>query len=357
VIQKLYADLKVPFTLEGAVRKDDTPIHEALREALTNTIVHADYTGRVSVLVVKRPDLYGFRNPGTMRISLELARQGGQSDCRNRNIQKMFQLIGYGDQAGSGIPKILRNWMTNQHRRPPLWEERLEPDQTLLTLPLASLIPEDALKHLNHRYGNKFNRLPDLHRLALATVYIEGRVSHSRLASMTTAHRTDVTEVLRSLVKRGFLSPLGTGRGTYYVFPGDEKKSEMDFLDGFFSPLQADQIQVEEKIVTKIGPVDNVQTEGTAVELSSEHYEALLKIACPVREKGRVDKAIVTEVIVHLCSGRYLELRTLAKLLNRSPDSLRNHYINPLIKEGRLEAHFPERPNHPNQAYRAKPSG
>lgn len=145
----------------------------------------------------------------------------------------------------------------------------------------------------------------------------------------------------------------------------------MDFLDSFFSPLQSDQIQVEEKIVTKIGPVDNVQTEGTAVELSSEHYdgdsehldvssehcEALLKIAGPVREKGRVDKAIVAEVIINLCSGRYLELRTLAKLLNRSPDSLRNHYVNPLIKEGRLEPHFPERPNHPNQAYSAKPSG
>lgn len=138
----------------------------------------------------------------------------------------------------------------------------------------------------------------------------------------------------------------------------------MDFLDGFFSPLQADQIQVEEKIVTKIGPVDNVQTEGAEVELSSEHlgmssehYEALLNIAGPVREKGKVDKAIVIEVLMPLCSGRYLELRTLAKLSNRSPDSLRNHYINPLIREGRLESHFPERPNHPNQAYLVKPAG
>jgi hypothetical protein len=303
-----------------------------------------------------------------MRISLELAMQGGHSDCRNRNIQKMFQLIGYGDQAGSGIPKILRNWMTNQHRRPPLWEERLEPDQTLLTLPLASLIPEDTLKHLNKRYGNKFNRLPDLHRLALATVDIEGRVSHNRLASMTTAHRTDVTEVLRSLVKKGFLSPIGAGRGTYYVFPGDEENSETYFLDGLFSPFQTEQIQAEENIATEIGSVISDQSAGKEVEVNSEHlvensehlvensehYEELLKIAGPVRDKGRVDKSIVIDVLMHLCSGRYLELRTLAKLLDRSSDSLRNHYINPLIKEGRLEPRFPERPNHPNQAYRAK---
>ena len=53
VIRKLYSDLKVPFVLDKDVRKDETPIHTALREALINTIVHADYTGRSSLLVVK----------------------------------------------------------------------------------------------------------------------------------------------------------------------------------------------------------------------------------------------------------------------------------------------------------------
>ncbi|NES23347.1 MAG: ATP-binding protein, partial [Symploca sp. SIO3E6] len=64
VIQKLLADLKVPFKLQDTKRIDQTPVHEALREALVNSLIHADYTGRVSVLVVKRPDLFGFRNPG-----------------------------------------------------------------------------------------------------------------------------------------------------------------------------------------------------------------------------------------------------------------------------------------------------
>ncbi|MDA8125910.1 MAG: putative DNA binding domain-containing protein [Deltaproteobacteria bacterium] len=367
VIQKLYADLKVPFSLEGAVRKDDTPIHEALREALTNTIIHADYTGRVSVLVVKRPDLYGFRNPGTMRISLELALQGGHSDCRNRNIQKMFQLIGYGDQAGSGIPKILKDWQTNQYRRPPLWEERLDPDQTLLTLPLASLIPEATLKHFAERYGSKFKTLNDVQRLALATVDIEGRVSHSRLASMTTAHRTDVTEHLRSLVKGGFLIAVGVGRGTYYVYPGEEKKAELDFLDSFFSSFQNDRQAQDstirdEKTEQGMPPIDEKQPGDSEhyrrrsehLNRDSEQYLALLEIARPVSEKGKADKALVSDVLMQLCSGRFMELRTLAELLHRRPDSIRNHYITPLLKEGLLEPRYPERPNHPNQAYRKK---
>lgn len=70
VYQKLVADLKVPFTLEEGQRRTDTPVHIALREALVNTLVHADFTDRVSILIVKRPDMFGFRNPGLMRLPL-----------------------------------------------------------------------------------------------------------------------------------------------------------------------------------------------------------------------------------------------------------------------------------------------
>ena len=110
VIQRLYRDIKVPFKLPGPSRVDDTPVHEALREALTNTLVHADYSGTVPILIIKRPDLFYFRNPGTMRVPVDDAIRGGLSDCRNRNLQTMFDLIGYGERAGSGLPKIYQNW-------------------------------------------------------------------------------------------------------------------------------------------------------------------------------------------------------------------------------------------------------
>ncbi|MFH1113444.1 MAG: ATP-binding protein [Pseudomonadota bacterium] len=73
-----------------------------------NTLIHADYSGHLSILIVKCPDMFGFRNPGTMRVPIDIALQGGESDCRNRNLQKMFQLVGLGEQAGSGLPKIYR---------------------------------------------------------------------------------------------------------------------------------------------------------------------------------------------------------------------------------------------------------
>jgi len=50
VYLKLTADLKVPFQLENGERQDETPVHIALREALANVLVHADYADRASVL-------------------------------------------------------------------------------------------------------------------------------------------------------------------------------------------------------------------------------------------------------------------------------------------------------------------
>lgn len=115
VVTRLTADLKVPFVLKDGVRQDDTPTHKALREALVNTLVHADFTGRMSVLVVKEPAGFSFRNPGDLRVPAVLALQGGVSDCRNRTMQQMFLMIGLGERAGSGMSRILHGWQDLGH--------------------------------------------------------------------------------------------------------------------------------------------------------------------------------------------------------------------------------------------------
>ena len=110
VSRKLVAELKVPFALKGNFRQEDTPLHRALREALVNTLVHADYSDRASILVVKDPSGFLFRNPGLMRVPVEQALRGGESDCRNRTLHQMFLMINLGERAGSGLPKIRQGW-------------------------------------------------------------------------------------------------------------------------------------------------------------------------------------------------------------------------------------------------------
>jgi ATP-dependent DNA helicase RecG len=145
VYGKLTADLKVPFKLRGDEREGETPVHVALREALENCLIHADFSGRRSILVVRRPSLFEFRNPGRVRLSLEQAIRGGESDCRNRSLQNMFLLIGRGERSGSGAPTIFQNW-SNQHWRQPEMSEVLElQKETQLRLRTESLLPEPAV--------------------------------------------------------------------------------------------------------------------------------------------------------------------------------------------------------------------
>ena len=339
-ILRITHGLKIPFKLKGVNRVDDTPIHEAMREALTNTIIHADFTGRPSPYVVKRQDMFGFRNPGLMRIPLYLTIRGGQSDCRNRNLQKMFQLVGLAEQAGSGLPKVYRNWNKQHWRRPELIEQ-LNPDQTILRLRMVSLLPEETLAELDERFGNRFRELPETARLALATVAIEGSVTHARLKEMCVDHPTDLSKTLAGLVEDSFLVSHGASRGTSYSFQDNNPDTTSDGLVS--APVAAPAVGSQHLAVSSQHLPD-----------LTHQWPILIEMARPVRDMGKSPRNIVEETILKLCSGRFLSVRNLAELLNRDQNALLNHYLKKMVSENVLELKFPDKLNHPQQAYRTK---
>ena len=63
--------------------------------------------------------------------------------------------------------------------------------------------------------------------------------------------------------------------------------------------------------------------------------------------------AVVRDAVLELCA-EYKSLSELASALARSENSLRRHYVTPMVKEGLLEMEFPERVGHPDQRYRVK---
>lgn len=363
VYQRLTADLKVPFQLKEGQRIDDTPVHEALREALVNTLIHADYSGRVSVLVVKRPDMFGFRNPGRMRIPPEIAVLGSNSDCRNRRLQTMFQLVGYGDHAGSGLPKIYRNWQ-GQHWRRPMLYELADPEQTLMELRMTSLVPEEALAELEAHMGADFGVLPELGRLALVTSVTEGMVNHPRLREISTEHPADITKMLARLVKDGFLVSDGIGRGMVYFLPWKSRsfKGELfepDLVAGVVCKTQELTSLPQEQTVLpqELGNRTQEFKQPLYIELSDmlpAELAELETISAPVREKGRVAPEVMRSIVLRLCEGRFLGLRVLAHLLARDAADLSRRVLNPLVKDKSLRRAFP-RPNDPRQAYTSSP--
>jgi predicted HTH transcriptional regulator len=141
VCNRIAQEAKTPFKLDGMTRVDDTPVHEALREALANALIHANYYDRLGLVIHRRPKSIAIANPGGLRISIEDALGGGMSDPRNFTLFKLFNMLNVGERAGSGIPNIYRVWEFQGWQRPVL-EEKFNPDRTVLFLVLADQEPE-----------------------------------------------------------------------------------------------------------------------------------------------------------------------------------------------------------------------
>ncbi len=117
-------------------RTEGLPVRKALREALANCLINADYYGRNGLTVVKRPASVILSNPGGFRIDVEDAKSGGISDPRNGTLIKMFSLIDASERVGSGIPNIFSVWR-KQGWPAPVIAENFDPDRITLSLPIG----------------------------------------------------------------------------------------------------------------------------------------------------------------------------------------------------------------------------
>lgn len=389
VWRRLSTGVKIPFNMVNGQRVDQTPVHEALREALVNALVHADYNCRASVLVVKRPDMFGFRNPGDMRVPPDTAILGGESDSRNRVLQQMFLLIGAGERAGSGVPKMFKGWR-DQHWRPPVIIEKQEPsEQTLVQLRMEDLLPASAVDFLRKRFGSAVDAITPEERVVLVTAVVEQTVSHARAMALCDIHPSDMTRLLQRLVLEGYLVKVGQGRGSLYHLNGMALPDpDIAFAASTLNPppipaSESSDLRTESLKQPTIsldhvgqGPIISSHTDGAPSpslrspylgrwiegldrplidDLTMIEQAALAELRAVASgiSRGRMQTAKVDAVIIELCQGRYLSIKVLASLIGRAETYLRQNYLNRLVISGELRRAFPGKPNDPRQAYTA----
>ncbi|NCP56413.1 MAG: AAA family ATPase [Piscirickettsiaceae bacterium CG_4_10_14_3_um_filter_44_349] len=386
VYRKLTTEIKVPFQLEGGIRKEDTPLHIAVREALCNVLVHADYTGRASVLVVKRPDMFGFRNPGLMRVPVSVAIHGGEADCRNRLIHKMFRFVGIGEQSGSGLPKIFDSWKA-YHWKKPMLEEVIKPnEQTLLKLWMTDLLPQGSMSLLARHFGTEFGQVSNLAQLALGIAFNEKTVTHERLCSLSTEHSADVSKTLNMLVEKGWLKQTGHSRGSVYhlttldsmIPKADDVFNESNTLGSNSNTLGLSSNTLGSNSNTlglssnTLGSNSNTLGSENRDEFGrlispSEYHRfpfideltllteptliKLHEIAKEPRTKKRVSSDVMEAVLLNLCKNQYVSISVLSELVERTPDLLRKSYLSNMVKTKKLELAFPTEISSPKQAY------
>jgi predicted HTH transcriptional regulator len=136
IAERLCADVKRPFMMRNYLeREDDTSVHKAIREALANALIHADYYGRQGVVVEKSKTEIKIANPGGCRPDIPIIKEGGVSDPRNPIIFRLFAMIDIGERAGSGVFNIYTVWKEAGWAEPSLSEEH-NPERVSVVLPI-----------------------------------------------------------------------------------------------------------------------------------------------------------------------------------------------------------------------------
>ncbi|BFU60937.1 MULTISPECIES: RNA-binding domain-containing protein [Rodentibacter] len=356
VYRKLVENIKVPFRIENGLRQEDTPVHIALREALANTIIHADYSDKASIQIIKKPNSFYFRNPGLMRIPIEIALKGGDADCRNRLLAQMFRYIRFGDQAGSGLPRILSGWKT-QHWRMPLLREVREPnEQTVLELKTVSLYPQEIFDTLTKQYGKKFLELSELERTIVIEIYTNEALTHKEICLHISGHSRDVTLALVKLEKLKMISASGKQKNKIYHRPEIEMPTPDNQVGKILAKsfIKNPELASENPELASENP--ELGPENPELDLdteTSQQWQQLKLIASKLQGDVRnIGKEKFVDGILQLCQSGYISLSDLALLLNKKADTLRKSYLNQLVKENKLELAYPTAKNHPKQAYK-----
>ncbi|MCF6314386.1 MAG: putative DNA binding domain-containing protein, partial [Verrucomicrobiales bacterium] len=167
-------------------------------------------------------DMARFKNPGDLRIPLETAYQGGESDSRNKSIQDMFRMIGAGERQGFGIHKILENWKAFDWRVPHFEEVQEPQPRVIVRLSMLSLFPEKAVSDLRSRYLKEWDRCSELEKIALILAHTEGLVTHQRLSQLSSEHSRELSTTLQKLEDQEMLNSIGQYRSKTYHLPGHE---------------------------------------------------------------------------------------------------------------------------------------
>ena len=135
-MRKLLFTLPSEGRIVGEARRDGGPLYDGIREAIINSVTYSDFQTEGVLRIDRKDNAVILRNPGMLRISADRIYNGDFTHARNRNIQKMFRMIGYGDNIGSGFQKILAAWKILGFIRPEL-KELEDVKEVWLSLPLV----------------------------------------------------------------------------------------------------------------------------------------------------------------------------------------------------------------------------
>lgn len=191
---------------DGLYRIDrrDYPV-EAIREALLNALVHRDYSFSASTLISIFEDRLEFVSIGGLLKGISYDDiMLGISVTRNENLAHIFYRLTLIEAYGTGMPKIMESYQG--YPVAPLIE--ITDNAFKITLPNLNS-NYGIVKEAAPLYGNELMVVEMLKtNESITRKEVEGKLSLSQAAAVN---------LLKRLVIRGLIRPVGAGKNTRYI--------------------------------------------------------------------------------------------------------------------------------------------
>ncbi|MFO8078021.1 MAG: ATP-binding protein [Thermoplasmatota archaeon] len=187
---------------------------DAVREAITNAVVHRDYQTTSKTQVRIFDDRIEIWNPGTLPEgwTIETLKKEHESKPFNPLLAKLLFLIGYIEEWGRGTVDMIEDTLNHG-----LLEPEFEDTGTAIVVIFRKSITKEFLKEkgLNDRQIESVEYLKENERIK--------RKTYSDIFDIgaTTAYKE-----LDEMIEKGILGRRGEGRATHYVLRTKRTKSE-----------------------------------------------------------------------------------------------------------------------------------
>ena len=206
---RLYADNVFVGINQMGVGIEESPKLDALREALVNMLMHADYFSPMKSRIRVFTDRIEFENPGGFPRPIDELLRTDVSIPRNPVIAKLFRCAKLCENAGFGFDKM-QQWNEEDSKLVSFRDEkmdcalvvfrRLEVKRTIIENP-----PE-----------NPPEKLDDLDVLIVSLLKDNPKITYDKLSDMTGKHRDTIRVHLNTLREKGFIVRVGPDKGGHW---------------------------------------------------------------------------------------------------------------------------------------------
>lgn len=250
------------------------------REAILNAIVHRDYFLRQSVMVELHPDRLVVVSPGGFFGGV-----GPRNILRHPPVRRnslladVLQRVGLVNRAGIGVDRIFEEMLRNGKAIP-----RYEADESFVRLVLHTPTHSGfaCFVEQEQRAGARLE-LEDL--ILLRTASEQGFVNRWSGAECLQRTEEEAAEFLTGLRTRGYLEPVGRGKGTAYRVPAGMGKrlGAVKSIAG----VTTDPVSVRHRILNELVSLGRLTNVEVRAMLGVSRLEAA-RIMQRLRDEGEV---------------------------------------------------------------------